>query len=210
MAVKTVILVRHGSHAEVGSVLSGRSDIALSEQGRAEAQALAKALDGIRIASLHVSPRPRATQTAAPLARRRNLSVRIAPALDEIDFGAFTGRAFTALDQDPVWFRWNSERGTARCPDGETMTEAVARISAYLASLAEDQFPAVCVTHCDVIRGFVAHALGLGLERVFSFDCDPASWTTLDLSPGKLRLVALNERVRPRLCRNAPEAKGTW
>ncbi|WP_069207584.1 histidine phosphatase family protein [Sphingomonas panacis] len=193
--MKIVILARHGAHAEVGHVLSGRSEIALSPRGQAEAVALAQALDGTPIASLHASPRRRARDTAAPLGERRGLAVEIAPALDEIDFGAFTGRSFAELDSDPDWFRWNAERATARCPDGETMAEASARAAGYLNSLAPDRLPALCVSHCDVIRGLVARQLGLGFDRMFALECDPASRTTLDLDSG--RLVALNERVRP-------------
>lgn len=192
--MKIVILARHGTHAEVGHVLSGRSEIALSSRGEAEAAALAEALDGTPIASLHTSPRRRARDTAAPLGERRGLLAEIAPALDEIDFGEFTGRSFAELDSDPDWFRWNAERATARCPGGETMGEACARAAEYLTSLAPDRFPALCVTHSDVIRGLVARQLGLGFERMFDLECDPASRTTLDLDTG--RLVALNERVR--------------
>lgn len=193
--MKIVILARHGTHAEVGHVLSGRSEIALSPHGHAEAVALAEALDSTPIASLHTSPRRRARETATPLATRRGLAVEIAPALDEIDFGVFTGRSFAELDGDPDWFRWNAERATARCPGGETMAEACARATSYLTNLAPDRFPALCVTHCDIIRGLVARQLGLGLDRLFGLECDPASRTTLDLDSG--RLIALNERVRP-------------
>lgn len=193
--MRTVILVRHGAHAELGRVLSGRSEIALSAQGLAEATALAAALDGAAIASLHASPRRRAQETIAPLAARRGLPVRIANALDEVDFGAFAGRAFAGLDGDPAWFRWNAERHSARCPGGETMAEAVGRAVAYVTALAADDYPALCVTHCDIVRGLVADQLGLGLDRLLAFDCDPASRTTLAWTDGGMRLVSLNQPV---------------
>lgn len=194
--MKKVLLVRHANHAEVGRVLSGRSEIELSAQGGAEAESLAEVLEGVAVASLHCSPRRRARETIAPLATRRGLPVTITPALDEIDFGDFTRRAFAALDGDPAWFRWNAERDTARCPGGETMADAVARCTAYLDALTLEAFPALCVTHCDVIRGVVAQVLGLEFQRMFAFDCDPASRTTLDWVAGDRRLVTLNERVR--------------
>jgi ribonuclease H / adenosylcobalamin/alpha-ribazole phosphatase len=193
---KTILLVRHGTHAEVGHVLSGRSEIALSEAGMAEVEALARALEGVAIASIHSSPRARARETAAPIAAQLGLEVRIAPALDEIDFGDFTGRSFDALTGDAAWEKWNAERGTARCPGGETMAEAVARARGYLEALPAALCPALCVSHCDVIRGVVAGALGLGYEAVLRFDCDPASRTSLVLGEGWSRVVAINERVR--------------
>jgi broad specificity phosphatase PhoE len=196
--MRIVILVRHGTHSEVGGVLSGRSEIDLNEVGRAEADALVDTMEGVDIASMHASPRTRARQTASPLSGHLGLSVRTAAALDEVDFGTFTGRDFAMLDGDPAWVHWNVERGTARCPGGETMAEAIARAATYLAALPLADFPALCVTHCDIIRGLVAQQLGLGFDRLFAFGCDPASRTTLDITPCGPRLVALNERVRLR------------
>jgi len=193
---KQVLLVRHGTHAEVGKVLSGRSEIGLDARGRREADALGRALDGRPIATLHTSPRLRARETIAPIAARRALPVTVAPALDEIDFGGFAGRNFAALAGDADWQRWNAERATARCPGGETMAEASDRALAYLRELSADDAPALCVTHCDIIRGVVVRALGLGFDRMFAFDCDPASCTTLAISDREVRVVALNERVR--------------
>lgn len=186
-------LVRHGRHSEVGNVLSGRSEIALSEAGRAEADALAAHL-ALPIASIHSSPRRRTRETAAPIAARTGLPILIADALDEIDFGSFAGRSFEALASDADWQIWNAQRGASRCPRGETMAEAIDRAWDYLWSMPEEQAPALCVTHCDIIRGLVARLLGLDFGRIFAIDCDPASLTTLRLDGSDARLVTLNER----------------
>lgn len=193
---RIVHLARHGTHAEVGHVLSGRSEIGLSLRGQEEADALARQLAALPLRSIHSSPRTRTQETAAAVAERTGLPVRIAPALDEIDFGAFTGRAFAALDEDADWRRWNAERATARCPGGETMAEATARAAACLDGIAQEDAPAVCVTHCDIIRGLVAHLLGFDYGRMFAFDCDPGSLTTFARNTDGWRLVALNERPR--------------
>ncbi len=190
-----VHLVRHGIHAEVGQVLSGRSEIGLSTRGRDEAGALVEAFCGEPLASLHASPRRRARETIAPIAKARGLDVRIAPALDEIDFGHFAGQAFATLDADEDWRCWNAERGTARCPGGETMAEAVTRAVAYLEALAPEDSPALCVTHCDIIRGVVADRLGMGFDRLFELECAPASCTTLAFGDGETRLVEINRPV---------------
>lgn len=190
----TVILVRHGAHSEVGHVLSGRSDIGLSAEGRAQAEALAEALSLVPIASLHSSPRRRALETIAPLAGKTGMQVRRAEALDEIDFGAFTGRSFAALGSDPAWEGWNSHRAVARCPGGETMGEAVARALDYLRALPVSAMPALCVTHCDIIRGILAEQSGRGLASLFDFECDPASVTTLTFGVDGVRVLGINER----------------
>ncbi|MBW6532039.1 histidine phosphatase family protein [Sphingomonas citri] len=193
---RLLLLARHGTHEEVGHVLSGRSEIALSRRGRDEAAALARHLAGTDVSAIYASPRRRTVETAATVAQPRGFGVVHAPALDEVDFGAFTGRDFAALADDPDWQRWNAERGSARCPGGETMGEAVARAVDFLAAVGEGA--TLCVTHCDIIRGAVAHWLGLGFERMFQLGCDPGSVTTLALDErGGATLVALNERPSP-------------
>lgn len=187
-------LARHGTHAEVDHVLSGRSEIALSPRGRDEAEALAAHLASRDIASIHVSPRRRTQETALPIAARTGLVPLPAAPLDEIDFGRFAGLCFADLAKNADWQRWNEDRASARCPDGETMGEAVARAWVYLHAIPADQTPALCITHCDIIRGLVAHALGLRLDRIFALECDPASLTTLELDGSGARLLRLNER----------------
>ncbi|VXC28857.1 histidine phosphatase family protein [Sphingomonas sp. 8AM] len=189
---RSILLARHGHHQEVGRVLSGRSNISLNQQGQAEAAALARLVAARGVRRIVTSPRARTRETAAVVAAALQLPVMADAALDEIDFGDFTGRSFAALDGDPDWQRWNAERGTARCPGGETMAEAVARAVTFVAACGEGV--TLCVSHCDVIRGVVAHYLGLPLERIFSLGCDPGSVTTLSLEGEGAMVVAVNER----------------
>jgi broad specificity phosphatase PhoE len=191
--VSAVFLARHASHDEVGRVLSGRSDIALSTRGRGEAARLADRLAGVPLAAIYSSPRRRARETAQVVAERHGLPVEDAEGLDEIDFGAWTGRSFEALADDPDWRRWNAQRGTAATPAGEDMVAATARAVRQIEAVAGDA-PVLCVSHCDIIRGVVAHYLGLDMGRLLGFDVDPGSVTTLALFPGGGRIVALNER----------------
>jgi ribonuclease H / adenosylcobalamin/alpha-ribazole phosphatase len=189
---RTILLARHGTHAEVGHVLSGRSEIALNDRGHAEAAALAGMLEGREIASIHSSPRRRTLDTAAPIAVRLQLPIVTAPALDEIDFGAFAGRRFADLDGDPAWTVWNSARAHARCPGGETMGEAVGRAADYLFGQPPAAYPLLAVTHCDIIRGLVASIVDGDLGSLLSLGCDPGSLTTLRSDGDTVEVVALN------------------
>jgi ribonuclease H / adenosylcobalamin/alpha-ribazole phosphatase len=192
---RTILLARHGTHAEVGRVLSGRSEIALDDRGWCEAAALAEMVGGMAVASLHSSPRHRTRQTAAPVSARLRLPLAIAPALDEIDFGTFAGRAFAELDGDRDWQAWNGDRARARCPGGETMAEAVARAAAYLTGQPADAYPLLAITHCDIIRGLAVQATGRRFDDMFAIACDPGSLTTFRLAAGgQVELVSLNLR----------------
>ena len=191
----TIILARHATHAEVGRILSGRSAIRLNDAGVAEAHRLASRLATLPIAAIHCSPRPRALETADAVAIRLDVPVTVADALDEVDFGSWAGTTFADLDTDAGWQHWNSQRATAPTPGGETMAAAVGRAVAYVESIGRAG-PVLCVSHCDIIRGLVAHYLGLSLDRTLAFDCDPASITTLELGDDGGRVVALNERFQ--------------
>lgn len=189
-------LVRHASHAELGDVLSGRSDIGLSAEGRIQATRVTNALASKGPRAIHSSPRRRARETAQAIASRAKIEMTIVDALDEIDFGAWTGASFASLAADPEWMRWNEARADAAPPGGETMARAVARLVDHVErSAAGDDGPFVFVSHCDCIRGVVAHYLGLSLDRMLAFDCDPASISTLYVGDWGGRVVSVNERA---------------
>src|SRR4051812_45460096 len=190
-----VHLVRHCAHGDVGHVLSGRcAGAALTSEGRADAAWLAGRFLDERIAAIHSSPRLRARETGETIGIGLGLPVEIVDALDEIDFGDWTGRSFAELEADPRWARWNAERAVAAIPNGETMVEAATRSVRHIESLARSTWcgAVLCVSHCDIIRGIVAHYLGLGLDRLLAFDIDPGSVSTLLVDDSGGRVLTLN------------------
>lgn len=195
MAVSAIFfLARHGSHAEVGHVLSGRSQIGLSPTGRAQAASLALKCAFYGVREIQTSPRPRARETAEEIAAQLDLEIETVAALDEIDFGSWTGRSFDDLNGDPEWRHWNERRSAACPPGGETMGAAAARIVGHLDLLAaEGRSHVLCVSHCDPIRGAIARYLGLPLDHVLRFDIDPASLSSLAIDASGGRLLRLNE-----------------
>ncbi|GLS80636.1 histidine phosphatase family protein [Paracoccus marinus] len=193
---RLVGLVRHGSHDELGRVLSGRTtNVALNPAGRDEAAALARALAGAGVAAVLSSPQRRTVETAAILARALGPTPQVDPALDEIDFGEWSGRDFADLSGD-AWDLWNTARATAPTAGGETMAAATARAAALIDRLgAGGGEPVLCVSHCDIIRGVVCHYLGLTLDNILRFSVDPGRicWLHADRQGGA-QLLSLNAR----------------
>lgn len=196
----TILLIRHAAHEHVGKVLSGRlPGLALSEDGRRQAERLARHLAETPITHLHTSPVQRARETAEAIAAvRTRLVAEDHPALDEIDFGFWSGRSFTELEDDPHWSRWNWERSTTVPPGGEGMLAAQQRAWHHVLETAERNSAetVAMVTHCDIIRGIVAQVLALPLDAVHRFDVDPASVTRLAVGAWGARLLSLNEGTR--------------
>ena len=194
----TLLLIRHAAHVELGRTLSGRRrDVALSRDGLLQAEIVADLLAVEPIAAVYSSPRERAWYTARELADRLELKVRPADGLDEIDFGDWTGMSFDALEGDPAWDEWNSTRGTARPPGGESMEEAIARAVAEIDRMRTEHrgTTVAAVSHCDLIRGLIAHYLGLPLDNLLRFDIDPASVSRLVLGDWGARVMSVNERL---------------
>ena len=191
----TFFLIRHAAHDGPPGVLAGRSPgIGLSPAGCRSAAALAARMRGEGIGLLQTSPAPRCRQTAALLG-----PAEVVDALDEIDFGAWTGRAFATLDADPAWRHWNEARDTATAPGGEAMAAAQARAVRHLDALRRRHPDGriALVSHADIIKAVVLHTLGLSLQAHARFDIDPASITTLAAWDGGGKLLAMNESVHP-------------
>jgi broad specificity phosphatase PhoE len=189
-------LLRHAAHGDVGLRLTGRADGGpLTPEGEAQAAALARRLAGAGIAEVLTSPRLRTRLTAEAVARGAGAPLRVEPALDEIDFGAWTGAAFADLDGDPAWDRWNRARATACPPGGEPMSEAAGRVSRLARALAQERpgEAVALVSHADVIRGLVATALGMPLDNLLRLEVAPASVTRIDASPWGMTLAGLND-----------------
>ena len=194
----TILLIRHAAHVELGRILSGRRrDVALSEEGLEQAEIVGDLLGVEPIAAVYSSPRERAYYTARRIAEPHEHKVEIVDDLDEVDFGDWTGMAFSQLEGDPAWMEWNEARAAARPPNGESMAEAVERAAAALQRLAaEHNGEAIaCVSHCDIIRGALAWCLGLPLDNLLRFDVDPASVSRIALGSWGARVMTLNERL---------------
>jgi len=191
-----LLLARHAAHAQLGRALTGRGqDHGLTEDGRAQAQLLAARLRRERATALYVSPRRRAAETAALLGTALSLEPRDEKTLDEIDFGAWTGRDFTELEEDPAWRSWNEQRATARPPGGEAMQEAQSRVLRWTGLLPARHPDEVilAVSHADVIKAAICAHLGLTLDAYWRFDICPASLSAIELWPGGGRVRFLNE-----------------
>jgi probable phosphoglycerate mutase len=196
----TLFLVRHGAHDRLGRILCGRmAGVGLSPQGREEAARVAARLSHQSIAAVYASPLERAQETAAPIAEAVGRDLATEPGLDEIDFGAWTGKALDELAADPRWEPWCRERSLHRPPPGDTpgesMLEAQARgVRAVEALRARHPDQAVAlVSHADLIKALLCHWLGLGLDHYLRFDIDPGSISTAVVGDWGAKVLRINE-----------------
>jgi len=185
-----MLLVRHAEHPLTGHTLVGRDEtsVRLSERGREQARTLAESLLDRHINCIQSSPRVRCLETAAPLADRLGLPVHVHNALDELDFGKWTGLRFEELQKDSRWHAWNGKRAGTRAPNGETMAEARARVLRHMELMAARHRTATIAmfTHAEIIRAVKLHRAGLSVNAWQSVNVPLASIVTVEIRPTPL------------------------
>jgi probable phosphoglycerate mutase len=191
------LLIRHATTTAMKDVLYGRrAGYDLSEAGRAEASALAKALADIRLDMLIASPQARAQQTAAAISESKNIRVQTLEQFDEVDYGAWTGERFSDLNRDAAWIAFNSLRSISRAPEGESLRDVQYRAVTGVQEL-QARFPSqtvAIVTHADVVRAILTHLLGVPLDLCRRIDIDPASISAFELGSGGPAVQTVNAK----------------
>lgn len=192
----TILLIRHGLNPLVGRALAGRTPgVHLSDEGQAQARALAERLSTVPIRAIYSSPLERARETAEPLASALGLEVRMLVDAVEFGIGDWTGRTFAELEGDPHWRAFNTFRSATRPPSGETALEVQARMVRGIERICTDHpgEMVVLVSHADVIRAALAYFAGVPLDLAHRIEIRPASITTLRLSREFVFILGVND-----------------
>jgi probable phosphomutase (TIGR03848 family) len=200
--VATVILLRHARSTANGSgVLAGRTPgVSLCEKGEGQAGALVDRLKGIPIDAVVASPLDRCQQTIAPLLADRGLVAVDEPALSEVDYGDWTGRALKDLGKEPLWTVVQQHPSAAVFPAGEGLAtvqaRAVAAIRAHDARITSEFGPRavwVACSHGDVIKSILADALGVHLDGFQRIVVDPASVSVVQYTETRPFVLRVND-----------------
>jgi len=197
MSLRLVLL----RHAETDWNREGRyqgwTDTALSETGRAQAEAAARLLTSQPLAAVWSSPLRRALDTATAIAAPRRLDVRVSPAFKEIRFGAWEGLTGGEVrarfpDQYRVW------RETPHLAAGaETLAAVRERVLDGLAEMqrAHDGHTVCLVAHGVSARILILEALGLGLDRLWSLELSPTGISELEFRGDWTAVHRMNTRA---------------
>ncbi|MBM0108035.1 histidine phosphatase family protein [Steroidobacter sp. S1-65] len=196
--INELVLVRHATCERMDEMLFGRTvDAPLAEIGLREAEAMARVLQPQQETLIVVSPRRRAQQTAGAIAARCQGELVTSGAIDELDFGHWSGQTFGELARDPDWRRWNEQREAAATPAGERISDVQARVLDLLHRLRQ-KFPGrpmVMVSHAEVIRATLLHWLQAPIEAYARLAISPASMSRVSLSDWGPRIDGINLRA---------------
>jgi broad specificity phosphatase PhoE len=187
---KRVYLIRHGeAEGTREQRFLGSTDAPLTAWGAEQVQRLARLLSakvgepGTRIWCV-ASPLLRAQQTAAAVAARYGLRVDTDPDLREMDFGEWEGLTSSEVEERYPGRQalWASPAEDAAFPGGESLRDFDRRIDRALGRIrARDVDVAFVCAHGGVNRALAGELLGLGRERFWLLNVQPASVVRVDV-----------------------------
>ncbi|WP_041249656.1 histidine phosphatase family protein [Gluconacetobacter diazotrophicus] len=179
-AAASVLLVRHPPVQVAAGLCYGRLDVGLLPGWEARANGLAVLARGAAIRMIHSAPATRCRLVAERLARATGQTLRIDPRLAELDFGAWEGTPWAALDRAAL-DEWAADPEGFAPPGGESGGALRRRVTAFWTDLRDAGQAACVLTHGGPLRLLYALAAGRtphllapappqGSARLFSLD----------------------------------------
>jgi broad specificity phosphatase PhoE len=188
--------VRHGeSISNAEGRVQGQSDVELSDLGRRQGEAIARALAGRPIAVVYSSPLRRALETARILGRRIGVEVRVDPRLREIHAGIFQDKRRSEINRlyPEAIARWISEDPDYVIPGGESRNQLRQRgLAAFASIFASHDQQAVVVAHGRLLVTTIKALLDIP-PKAPPHSLQNGSITALSSEDGKVQLVALDQ-----------------
>lgn len=171
-------LLRHGA-PETPGLLMGRTDGAPTETGIAAC--LAQAAD-LGIESLIASDLCRSRAAGEAIGQAIGVPLTIDPRWRELDFGAWDGKASSAIDPAALGRFWNDPDANPP-PGGESWSALVARVGAAIAALPP--VPTLVVTHGGAMRAALHILCSFSQRQLWAFDLPYAARLSLRVWPGE-------------------------
>lgn len=166
MKKTTLWLARHGETLwTVDDRFNGKSDIALTDIGKTQAQCLGAYLEGRSLTAIYSSPLIRCVETAHLASLPSKLSPTIQPELIELDYGIWDGMLRTdIINQYPeAWSNWTKDPAGVATPEGESGYNVLARVTPFIKELINHHIgqDILVIAHKAVNRLFLCDILGV-------------------------------------------------
>jgi probable phosphomutase (TIGR03848 family) len=196
--VTVFLLVRHAVTSHTGHKLTGWAPgVHLSDDGRAQAEAVADHLAKAPIKAIYSSPIDRTLETAQAIATKHRMDVQVLDDIGEVRYGTWTNRSLKSLSRTKLWGKVQRFPSAARFPQGETLFEVQSRAIAELERIqARHAKQMVCVvSHADVIKLVVAHYLGVHIDLFQRIAIGPASVSAVAVGDAGPMVLSVNAQA---------------
>src|SRR6185436_19331854 len=191
-----LVLARHGQSVwNQVRKFQGANDVGLSELGRAQAEALGRALRaGFRITAAYVSPMCRALDTAEIALAGTGIPLVPIPDLRELSLGEWEGCTVDevrARDGNP-YHAWVRSPLDCPPPGGEPLPDVCGRVQKAIGQIGASHANGddiLVVAHGGVISVYLCHLLGISFNSLWRMRIDNCS-LTIACPP---RLASIND-----------------
>lgn len=177
-----LFLLRHGqTEMSRANVFCGRGlDPALTDEGRAMADAFAAAYRDVGWRAIFSSPLQRARATAAPLERTVSMSAEVRDDLAELDYGRWDGRRAEEVSREhhTEYERWTADPAWNPPTGGETAVALAQRMTRAIEEIEHTYHDGnvLVVSHKASIRVALCALLGVDVGRFrYRFGCPVGS-----------------------------------
>jgi broad specificity phosphatase PhoE len=193
-----VFLIRHGITAwhRERKVL-GHRDVALNDEGMAQAEAVAEAVSALPISEVLSSPLVRSLQTAELIGKAFGIEVARDPRLIDLRVGKWEGMTYEQVAEHSEYQEFIADPLSERIPGAESLHDVKTRAVAAIEQAIEDNPSGdgiAVVTHAGIIRVLLTHYLGSPPANYHRIRVSPGSISVLQFSDGHElpRVVAVN------------------
>jgi probable phosphoglycerate mutase len=200
METTRLYLIRHGAtNLSAEDRFSGGTDVDLSDEGRWQADALAKRLADDHISAFYCSPMRRTVETASIIAERFNLKPQPRDGLREIHHGRWEtmSRADVENQYPEEYAAWQEDPFAFAPEGGESGVMVMARALPVIREivLRHKGQTVVAVSHKATIRLILSSLLGFDARGYRDrLDQSPACLNIVDFKdPVKARLMLFND-----------------
>jgi 2,3-bisphosphoglycerate-dependent phosphoglycerate mutase len=200
-----LVLVRHGQSAwnELGQ-WTGLTDVELTENGRAEARAAAKALEDITFHAAHTSELKRAQDTLSEILDelgQTEVEAKKAAAINERDYGHLTGKNKWQVKEELGEEEFTKIRRSwdHPVPGGETLKDVHDRAVPYYKEHIMADLKAgknvIVAAHGNSLRALVKHIEDVAPEEIPGLEIGTGEVYLYEIEPENGRVVAKEIRA---------------
>jgi len=195
-----LFLVRHGQVENfAGGIYNGHKDVDITELGIRQMEAIANRLKDENLAGVYSSDLIRTKRGADIIAEKHGLVPESRPALNELDVKLWEGLTANGIEEKfPGAFdEWRKNIADYRIPGGESIRDLSLRVVPALNELlgANRGKNIVLVAHGAVNRVFLANAMELDLNNIYSIEQDYGCLNIIDYFPEYAVIKLINEQL---------------
>ncbi len=203
--MSTLILARHGQTPwNREGLWTGRTDVGLSDLGHQEAAQAGEYLADIPIDRAFASMLRRSRQTVGGILRFQVDGARIPifrdPALDEKDYGIYTGRSKAEVREElgDEAFQLIRRSWDHEIEDGESLREVHDRVVAFhigsVVPCLQRGETVLVGSHNNTLRAYVKELEGIPEANVGAIEMGTAEVRIYDLDPGSLAVTGITSQ----------------